>query len=654
MNRSRSTGVLPGVQRRNGVSSTLRRVVGQNIASPLNRRSPGLVSKSASRTNTPTSLPPLTSPKGLLVKKGATKAMLLNPSAEVCAVCLDPLDDNDFLFPCGQQHRLHGPCAIHFLGCALSLPASKDVPGPLPIALSRSMGTGFRALDCIETAIGRATPASMARLCCPLCRGAWPVDDPSLTSSTFSQLRMLSARRLEPNASRMACALAHVVDRSNDGEEFQRARQVKGLIAFDENRHSASSFFAMASRRGDVVSTAILRFLRCCEVYRLSGVATSCGRLNRSGSKLRVPTFKIGKEKIRAAVPHVSGSKLEALAVSSSGASMWSRCGVSVSATDMEALSRWLSPGTRLRELSLIAFDLEKLDAGGQHLAQCLANKQLRVLDLSQNSLSDATLTRLASVLAPPDAQAAQSLEVLILDLNCISAAGLSALLPLGRKGSRLREWGLKHNQIGDAGCRAIADAAFGPASLDLRTNGITAAGCEDLSRVFGNMVVARLGCNALGDAGAVHLAMGFGNRLEVLDLRQAQIGDDGIGVFGRLLCCAPSLQELLLQGNKFGASGAQALADGWACLKSLHSVDLSNNLLGSNGVTMIAEELHFWIQAPFRLSLMGVGCEDEGAISMKSALETHDRRGRGWAIELQNNFIGNPNHVLDIRRLLE
>ena len=68
------------------------------------------------------------------------------PHREICSICLEALDDSCFNFPCGQNHRLHYGCMIHFLGSILALPLSDDSPGPLLKEQVRDLGQGWKAI----------------------------------------------------------------------------------------------------------------------------------------------------------------------------------------------------------------------------------------------------------------------------------------------------------------------------------------------------------------------------------------------------------------------------------------------------------------------------------------------------------------------------
>lgn len=352
-------------------------------------------------------------------------------------------------------------------------------------------------------------------------------------------------------------------------------------------------------------------------------------------------------------VHHVWAPGLVSLEVHvASGGSPCMRSG-SITGMDAVAFSRWVCMSTSLREFVLNGLQWEKVDPGGYLLEKAATGKSLRILNLSHNNLSDASIKRLANALML-SASNLRALEALVLDLNCITEAGLEALLPLGHTRCTLCTWSFRHNRLANGGCHAMARTGLQLGSWDLRTNRIGAPGCKSLALALESMVVARLGCNPLGDAGLQHLAQGLGDKLRILDLRHASFGDVGTVDLALALINASSLQELLLAGNEIGAEGALALAENWRWLCSLHHVDLSSNAIGSHGVELLSRELPYWKQSPFRLSLMGVGCGESGAVKLKSALQRHPRQEWQWAIDLQNNDPAIAAHIIDIRRLLE
>lgn len=570
---------------------------------------------------------------------------------EVCAICLEPLaDDICFTFPCGFHHRLHYPCALVFLSSSLSfLHAAAD--GTIRRPVTEGLGQGLRAICAIGATLKRTPTEALKRLCCPLCRRSWPADDDVPIDSLMDQLGELRALTLRDAAEKMMEALAGAQNHLEHGPDAVYARTVKGFITLDTILHRPATFFAAHNWKESLMVT-ILKFLRCSSVQKLCAVSTMLRRICYNGNKLRVPYVSVCK--VRTAMHHVSASDVRGL---DAVASMSDSC---MTALDVLTCTKWLSTCSAMTMLVLVGLKWQQIDPGGVHLSNCLADKALRILDLSNNYLMDDSLRCLAQALMKRQSADWGTLEVVNLNLNSATEVGLAAVLPLGSRPGGVKTWGFRHNKLGDAGCLAINKALFtkhigchvSGTSWDLRTNCITAKGAESLLAVFPFMTVARLGCNPLGDSGAQALAQGLGQFIVILDLGQAGIGDAGATIISRKLMNCSMLQELLLGGNDIQAAGATNLAGGWSWVTNLRFVDLACNPLGSCGVQGIAEELPFWTQTPFRLCLAGVECDDAGGLCLVRAIDKNPRRDWKWTIELHNNTCA--KHAYDIRRLLD
>jgi len=509
----------------------------------------------------------------------------------------------------------------------------------------KSMGTGFRAVDAIEESLAVATDVTKKRLNCPLCRANWPDDDESLVSGLMAQLRRSSAKRHAAKALKLRDVLLSVIDRCENGEDAQRACLTKSMQVLERNLHTGSTFFGSHRGKGEAL-VPLLRFLYCRDIHSFSMASSSCNDICYNSRKLRVPFLRLATDKVRGVAPRVSAADLISLSIYSFS---FAKTG-SINHLDTRALALWLTDCYSLKELSFSGVQWEKVDPGGVQLGACVAGKNLRVLDLSHTLLTDLTLQCLVDSIKSTSS-VAKSLEVLNLELNCITEVGLQELLSVARN---VREWGLKHNKLGDGGCLALKLGGARPqGSWDLRNNNISSKGCGYLLPVFEEMTVARLGCNPLGDEGVSQLAYGLGQHLRILDLRQAQIGDAGAEQLGLQLRNASSLVELLLSGNTIEGRGALALASGWAWIADLKHVDLNHNALGSSGVERIVSELPYWHQTNFRLSLRGVECGDAGVIKIKAALQANPRHDRQWIIELQQNPILCVASLSEIRSLL-
>ena len=137
----------------------------------------------------------------------------------------------------------------------------------------------------------------------------------------------------------------------------------------------------------------------------------------------------------------------------------------------------------------------------------------------------------------------------------------------------QVRTLNLSHNCIGENGCFALA--------LAFREN-------SSLERVI-------LGFNDLGPAGIVSLAESFTNNTKTsirsLALPQTQMSDEGARALANALKQPTSrLQELFLQSNHIGNNGAACLADALRVNGTLVALDLSDNVIGDQGINSFLE----------------------------------------------------------------
>ncbi|KAF2795058.1 RNI-like protein [Melanomma pulvis-pyrius CBS 109.77] len=116
---------------------------------------------------------------------------------------------------------------------------------------------------------------------------------------------------------------------------------------------------------------------------------------------------------------------------------------------------------------------------------------------------------------------------------------------------------------------------------------------------------------------------------LRTLDLDQTELGDAGVAeLFSRLASHYTEtplpLRHLYLNGVGIGVKAATAIGKYLATAHcALHSLYLTNNPIGSDGITALAEGLK-QNKSLARLTLASVGMSDDGAVSLCEALYDH------------------------------
>jgi len=232
------------------------------------------------------------------------------------------------------------------------------------------------------------------------------------------------------------------------------------------------------------------------------------------------------------------------------------------------------------------------LDAG-----TCLARlvespllERLRDIDLCHHFLGNGGIGMLAR------ARQLAGLEVLHLDFNDLTDAGLKALADIPHF-SNLRELYLSSNrQLGTPGLRALADSPYFSQLrlLDLGGNNLTETALKVVINgdALKNLDMLVLAGNQIGDSGVESLARSdllrrMLARQPVLDLSRNSIGPMG----ARALADSPeveSLEELRLDINAIGDAGLASLAQS-PHLRRLRRLEVCENRIGDPGVMALA-----------------------------------------------------------------
>ncbi|MDW8244814.1 MAG: TIGR02996 domain-containing protein [Thermogemmata sp.] len=237
---------------------------------------------------------------------------------------------------------------------------------------------------------------------------------------------------------------------------------------------------------------------------------------------------------------------------------------------------------------------LEALTIHAQHsgpaLATALARSPylsgLRRLCLSRNRLGDEGLNQLASRPWP-------NLEVLDLSHNYLSSVVATILQKRRRHFPRLHSLQLGNNNLGPNGSYQLTDGPLVRQLVFLGLAGNQIGQDSKLSSLRSLLTLPELdlsnnGLSACGlqalliPAIAPHGPLGeLPSQIRLLKLSRNQLGDAGARLLANA-CCFPELQTLHLAGCNIRDAGAQALAAG--CFPKLHTLDLSNNPIGSEG----------------------------------------------------------------------
>ncbi|CAE7244894.1 serC, partial [Symbiodinium necroappetens] len=340
---------------------------------------------------------------------------------ELCSICLEGLDDCCFSYPCGQGHRLHYHCMLHFLGSILAIPLSDETPGPLRKEQVREMGTGFKAVALLEAAMQNLHVETRRRLCCPLCRCSWPDEAEVSLEQTMASLRQCRIKMLAKNVGRLEKAFNSVQASYDQRVEIGQADQRPAAQVLDNNLHTAESYL---SHRDTACSTVlrIFEFLDARHVTSVSACCTAAARHCWVECKLRAPHVKAAT-----ATHHIWPQTTRSLLIDPS---LRTAVQKGTSGLDVVSFSKWLACAAGLLEVNIHAAGWEKLDPGAGYLSKSLPIQHLQILDLSHNGLTDLGAQNLAAALTK---KRPVRLEVLTLELNCITEAGFDSLLSLGK-----------------------------------------------------------------------------------------------------------------------------------------------------------------------------------------------------------------------------
>lgn len=181
--------------------------------------------------------------------------------------------------------------------------------------------------------------------------------------------------------------------------------------------------------------------------------------------------------------------------------------------------------------------------------------------------------------------------------------------------------------QAGLALAEALESISTGLPNVSLTGQGLGHDAAKEIARALGtngSVRLLELDSNAIGDAGAAHLAQvlqkNMDLKLKMLDLTSNGIGDKGANQLAEALEKNVTLEQLDLSSNRIKDSGVSRFATSLRSNRTLRSISLNSNKVGSKGCKQIAEAL----QVNRTLKILGLrdnAIGDNGGSTIAKAL---------------------------------
>eukprot|EP00928_Gymnodinium_smaydae_P024833 TRINITY_DN19983_c0_g3_i1.p1 TRINITY_DN19983_c0_g3~~TRINITY_DN19983_c0_g3_i1.p1 ORF type:complete len:633 (+),score=119.72 TRINITY_DN19983_c0_g3_i1:91-1989(+) len=241
-----------------------------------------------------------------------------------------------------------------------------------------------------------------------------------------------------------------------------------------------------------------------------------------------------------------------------------------------------------------------------------VSRRHLRVLDLSYNSLRDPHAFKLVEALELRcNSGVVSPLEQLVVRSNYLGNGAGFAFGTLLRSSAGAGLWRLdmRTNQVeADGACAMLGALKVHPAMRELRIGYNKRNDTQDLQ-------TAGLACMLLHQA----LVVSSKNKLQLLDLNNVRVGDEGLRRMALALSRNDRLKRLDLAFNSIGPAGAAALGDALQENRHLESLDLRDNEIADEGAAALSEGLkeNFGLR---KLQVARNGISARGALALRAA----------------------------------
>ena len=269
-------------------------------------------------------------------------------------------------------------------------------------------------------------------------------------------------------------------------------------------------------------------------------------------------------------------------------------------------------------------------------------------------------------------------LDTLNLDFNRITSKGATLLSNFLEKCAKLEVFSAHCNEIDDSGALAIANALVQLNNikiLDLQCNPISEERASALMMTFkgqgdnfqfytstnSNFSLVNKSVNIISknkpDINAIHRALKCSSLMQEVHISFSnkkikkpftfkssvfQLNKEGITLLAEGMKCCTNLQTLDLCDNMIGSDGAVTLAKGLKCCTNLQTLDLCDNIIFSDGGVALAKGLKCCTNLQtLDLSVNSIG--SDGAVALVEGLKCCTNLQR---LNLQSNIIGSYGAV--------
>ena len=238
------------------------------------------------------------------------------------------------------------------------------------------------------------------------------------------------------------------------------------------------------------------------------------------------------------------------------------------------------------------------------------------------------------------------TIETLELSLNLISDEGAMTLASSIKTCIGLNTLDLSCNRIGDEGALAVFNAMKDNKSfklLNLSFNDITEHGADVILQGKHNTIIDTLSLRGIGNDEAESIALYLLKQrsqralLHTLDISSNHIGDNGIKVLANVFKDCNNLHKLDIHSNHIGADGAKYLADGIKNCSMLHTLGISSNHIGADGTKYLVDG----IKHCSMLHTLDIGSNGIGDNGIKDLANIFKDYSKLHILDIHSNHIG-------------